>query len=63
VVKVAKEVVREELHGGEELAAGSAGWGNNRSGLPLVRCLRRKTTTRKSSGLASLADTAGMLLV
>jgi hypothetical protein len=37
VVKVAEEVVREELLGGTKITAGSAGWGNDRSGLSLVR--------------------------
>jgi hypothetical protein len=49
VVKVAEEVVREELHGGAKLAAGSLGWG--------------KMMVRKSLGPASLAGAAGSLLV
>jgi hypothetical protein len=44
VVEAVGEAVGEELLGGTELAAGSAGWGNNRRRLPLVRCSWRKTT-------------------
>jgi hypothetical protein len=33
VVEVAEEEVREDLLGGAELAAGSAGWGNNQRKL------------------------------
>jgi hypothetical protein len=44
VAKAAEEVVREELLGGVELAAGSVGWGNNRRRLPPARCSLRKTT-------------------
>jgi hypothetical protein len=42
VDEVAGEVVEEELRGGAELTAGSAGWGNNQRGLPPVRCSWRK---------------------
>jgi hypothetical protein len=63
VVELAEEVVGEEHLGGAELAAGSAGWGNNWSGLPPVRRSRRKMMAGKSRGPASLAGSAGMLLV
>jgi hypothetical protein len=42
---VAGEVFGEELLGGAELNAGSAGWGINRRRLPPARCSRRKTVT------------------
>jgi hypothetical protein len=63
VVEVVEEEVGEELLGGAELAAGSTGWRNKRRRLPPARCSRRKTTTGKSRGPASLAGTAGRLLV
>jgi hypothetical protein len=63
VVKVVKEEVGEELLGGAELAAGSAGWGNKRRTLPPVRCSWRNKTTGKSRGSASLEGAAGRLLV
>jgi hypothetical protein len=63
VVKAVEQEAGEELHGGTELATGSAGWRNNRRGLPLVRCSQRKMTAGKSCGLALLAGTAGKLLV
>jgi hypothetical protein len=50
VVEVAKEVVGEELLGGVELAAGSAGCGNNLSGLPPVRRSWRKMMVEKFHG-------------
>jgi hypothetical protein len=63
VVEVVEEEVREELLGGAELAAGSTGWGNKRRRLLPARCSRRKMTTGKSCGPASLAGTTGRLLV
>jgi hypothetical protein len=63
VVKVAEEVVGEELLGSAELATGSAGWGNNRSGLPPVTRSWRKMTAGKSRGPTSLASVAGKFLV
>jgi hypothetical protein len=60
---VAEEVVGDELLSGAEIAAESAGWGNNRRGLPLARCSQRKTTAGKSHGPASLAGAAGRLSV
>jgi hypothetical protein len=60
---VVEEVVGEELLGGAELAVGSAGWGNNGSGLLLTRRSQRKTMVGKSHRPASLVGTAGMLLV
>jgi hypothetical protein len=46
-----------------DLDAGSAGWGNDQSGLPPVRRSWRKTTARKSRGPALLAGTVSRLLV
>jgi hypothetical protein len=63
VVKVVEEVVGEELLGSAELAAGSAGWGNNQSGLPPVTRTQRKMTAGTSRGPASLASAAGKFLV
>jgi hypothetical protein len=63
VVEAAGEVVGEELLGGVELAAGSAGWGNNRRRLPLARCSWRKMTAGESCCLSSLGGAAGRLLV
>jgi hypothetical protein len=47
VVEAAREVVREELLGGAELAGGSARWGNNQGRLSPARCSWRKTTADK----------------
>jgi hypothetical protein len=63
VLEVAEQVIREELLGGTELAVGSAGWGNDQSGLSPVRCLRRKRAARKSRGPASIASAVGRLMV
>jgi hypothetical protein len=60
---VAEEGVGEELLGIAEVAPGSVGWGNNQSGPPPARRSRRKTTAGKSRGPASLACTAGRLLL
>jgi hypothetical protein len=57
---VAEEVVGKGLLGGTEL---TAGWGNDRSGLPPARCSQRKTATGKSCGLTSQAGSVGRLLV
>jgi hypothetical protein len=62
VVKVAEDVVAEELLGESELAVGSAGWGNNRSGPLPVRRSQRMTVAGKSRRLASLAGAVGRLL-
>jgi hypothetical protein len=62
VVEVVEDVVGDELLGGAELAVGSTGWGNDQSGLPLVRCLGRKTAVGKSRDLTSLAGVVGRLL-
>jgi hypothetical protein len=59
---VAEEVVGEKLLGSAELAVGSVGWGDDRSGLPPVRGSLRKTTVGKSRGPGSLAGAAGRLL-
>jgi hypothetical protein len=56
-------VVKEELLGDVKLAAGSAGWGNNQSGLPPVRRSQRKMTAGKSCGPALLSGAVGRLLV
>jgi hypothetical protein len=63
VVEAVEEEVGEELLGGMELTVGLEGWGNNRRGLPLMRCSRKKMTTWKSRGPASLAGAAARLLV
>jgi hypothetical protein len=63
VAEAARAMVREELHGGAELHVWSAGWGNNRRRLPPVRCSQRKTMAGESLCPASLAGTAGRLLV
>jgi hypothetical protein len=63
MVEVAEEVVGEDLLGGAKLAAGSAGWGNNQSGLPPMRRSQRKMTVGKSCGPALLSGTVGRLLV
>jgi hypothetical protein len=63
VVEAAEEEVGEELHGGVELGAGLAGWGNNQRWLSLTRCSQRKMMAGKSCGLASLAGAAGRPLV
>jgi hypothetical protein len=62
VVEVAEEVVGDELLGSVKLGVGSAGWGNDRSGLPPARHSRTKTAAWKSYGPASLAGAAGRLL-
>jgi hypothetical protein len=63
VVEAAEEEVGEELHGGVELGAGLAGWGNKQRWLSLTRCSQRKMMAGKSCGLASLAGAAGRPLV
>jgi hypothetical protein len=63
VDEVAKEVVGKKLLGGAELAAWSAGWGNDRRKLPPVRCSWRKTMAGKSCGPASPASVAGRVSV
>jgi hypothetical protein len=60
---MAREVVREEVLGGVELAARSAVWGNNCRRLPLVRCSWRNTMAGASCGPASLAGVVGRFLV
>jgi hypothetical protein len=63
VVEVVEEEVGEELLGGAELVAGSAGCKNTWRRLPPVRCSGRKTMAGKSRGPALLASAAGRLLV